>query len=100
MQELLITPITSSLKNNEIPIALWCFLNQEHLLSNETLKKIPVLLSMLLFFLYTGVELGLGHWIYSILTESRRVSPEFAGIMASSYWGMFTVGRIIAGLSS
>ncbi len=30
----------------------------------ETLKKIPVLLSMLLFFLYTGVELGIGHWIY------------------------------------
>ena len=64
---------------------------------SETLKQIPVLLSMLMFFLYTGLELGLGHWIYSILTESRRISPEIAGIMASSYWAMFTVGRILAG---
>ena len=63
----------------------------------QTLKQIPVQLSMLMFFLYTGVELGLGHWNYSILTESRKISPEIAGIMASSYWGMFTIGRVIAG---
>ncbi len=66
----------------------------------ETLKQIPVLLSMLMFFLYTGLELGIGHWIYSILTESRKISPEIAGIMASSYWAMFTVGRILAGWAS
>ena len=63
----------------------------------ETLKKIQVQLSMLMFFLYAGVELGLGHWIYSLLTESRKISPEISGIMASSYWAMFTVGRIMAG---
>ena len=53
---------------------------------------------MLTFFLYTGVELGLGMWTYSLLTESRGVAPEVAGFMTGSYWGMFTVGRIIAGL--
>ena len=63
----------------------------------ETLKKIQAQLSMLMFFLYAGVELGLGHWIYSLLTESRKISPEISGIMASSYWAMFTVGRIMAG---
>ena len=63
----------------------------------DTLKKIPVQLSMLMFFLYTGVEIGLGCWIYSLLTESRSISQEIAGIIASSYWGMFTVGRILAG---
>ena len=66
----------------------------------ESLKKIPVQLSMIMFFLYTGVELGLGHWIYSLLTESRKISSEIAGTMASCYWAMFTLGRITAGLSS
>ena len=64
----------------------------------ETLKTIPAQLSMLTFFLYGGVELGLGMWIYSLLTESRGVALEVAGFIAGSYWGMFTVGRIIAGL--
>jgi fucose permease len=50
-----------------------------------------------LFFLYTGVELGLGLWIYSLLTESRGVAPEVAGIVTGGYWAMFTVGRIFAG---
>ena len=64
----------------------------------ETLKTIPAQLSMLTFFLYTGVELGLGMWIYSLLTESRGVALEVAGFITGSYWGMFTIGRIIAGL--
>ena len=48
---------------------------------SETIKSIQVLLSVALFFLYTGVELGLGLWIYSLLTESRGVAPEVAGIV-------------------
>ena len=64
----------------------------------ETLKTIPAQLSMLTFFLYGGVELGLGMWIYSLLTESRGVALEVAGFITGSYWGMFTLGRIIAGL--
>ena len=63
----------------------------------ETLKTIPAQLSMLTFFLYTGVELGLGMWTYLLLTESRGVAPEVAGFVTGSYWGMFTVGRIFAG---
>ena len=63
----------------------------------ETIKSIQALLSVALFFLYTGVELGLGLWIYSLLTESRGVAPEVAGIVTGGYWAMFTVGRIFAG---
>jgi fucose permease len=63
----------------------------------ETMRLFPALLSMLMFFIYTGVELGLGLWMYSLLTESRGVSPEVAGIMTGSYWAMFTFGRILAG---
>jgi fucose permease len=63
----------------------------------QTLKQIPALLSMLIFFIYTGVELGFGLWSYTLLTESRSVAPEIAGFITGSYWAMFTLGRILAG---
>lgn len=64
----------------------------------ETLRRPEVWLSILLFFLYTGSEVTLGSWSYTLLTESRGVASEAAGLVAGSYWAMFTVGRIAAGL--
>lgn len=64
----------------------------------ETMRQPRVWLSVALFFLYTGVELTLGIWAYSLLTEGRGIAPQVAGLVAGSYWGMFTVGRILAGL--
>jgi fucose permease len=63
-----------------------------------TLRRPAVWLSALLFFIYTGVELTLGHWAYTLLTESRGIPPGLAGLWAGSYWGTFTAGRILAGL--
>jgi fucose permease len=63
----------------------------------ETLCTGAALLSMVMFFIYTGVELGLGVWAYSFLTESRGMSGEVAGFVTAGYWAMFTVGRILAG---
>jgi fucose permease len=64
----------------------------------ETLRQPKALLSILMFFIYTGIEMALGHWAYTLLTEGRGIAPEMAGLWAGSYWGMFTVGRILAGL--
>jgi fucose permease len=64
----------------------------------ETIRQRGAWMSVLLFFIYTGIELAFGHWSYTLLTESRGVAPETAGLVAGSYWGMFTVGRILAGL--
>lgn len=64
----------------------------------ETLRQRSVWLSLLLFFLYTGAEFTLGVWTYSLLTESRGIAPETAGFWAGSYYAMFTLGRIVAGL--
>lgn len=64
----------------------------------ETVRQVGVWVSILLFFIYVGVELTLGHWSYSLLTESRGIAPETAGLLAGGYWGMFTVGRVLAGL--
>ncbi len=63
-----------------------------------TLRQRGAWLSMLLFFLYTGAEIVLGLWAYTLLTESRGIAPAVAGLWAGSYWGTFTVGRVVAGL--
>lgn len=63
----------------------------------ETLREWRVWLSMFLFFVYMGIEVTLGSWAYTLLTESRGVSPRLAGFFMASYWGIFTVGRIVAG---
>lgn len=64
----------------------------------EALRRPRVWLSVSLFFLYVGAEVSLGTWAYSLLTESRGVSPSMAGFWTGSYWAMFTIGRILAGL--
>lgn len=64
----------------------------------ETLRQPAVWLSLLMFILYVGSEASLGSWTYSLLTESRAIAPQAAGLWAGSYWAMFTVGRIVAGL--
>jgi fucose permease len=53
---------------------------------------------MVLFFLYVGSEASLGTWAYTLLVESRGISPKVAGLWAGSYWASFTVGRAMAGL--
>lgn len=63
----------------------------------ETLGHGPSWAGMLLFFLYSGAELGLGFWAYTILTESRGVAPTLAGVLAGGFYGFFTVGRILSG---
>ncbi len=63
-----------------------------------TLKQPRVWLSMLLFFLYTGAEVTLGAWAYTLLTGARGIPDQAAGLWAGSYWATFTIGRILAGL--
>lgn len=64
----------------------------------ETLRRPAVWLSLVMFFLYTGAEAMLGSWTYSLLTESRGIAPQVAGLWAGSYWATFTIGRVVAGL--
>jgi fucose permease len=55
-------------------------------------------IGILLFLLYCGAELTLGNWTYTLLTEGRGISPQIAGIWASGFWAVFTLGRILGGL--
>lgn len=64
----------------------------------ETLRQSSVWMSLLMFFIYTGIEVSFGSWTYSLLTLSRNVPTEVAGLWSGSYWATFTLGRILAGL--
>lgn len=64
----------------------------------ETLRHPTVWISLLLFFIYTGVEVAFGSWTYSLLTLSRGVPTEVAGLWSGSYWATFTLGRFLAGI--
>jgi fucose permease len=64
----------------------------------ETLRHPTIWMSLLLFFIYTGVEVSFGSWTYSLLTLSRGVPTEVAGLWSGSYWATFTLGRFLAGL--
>lgn len=64
----------------------------------STLRRPRTWLSVLLFFIYTGCELILGYWVYTLMTESRGIAPATAGLVTGSYWATFTLGRILAGL--
>lgn len=64
----------------------------------ETLLRVVTWVSILMFLLYTGAELTLGNWTYTLFTEGRGVSPQLAGLWTGGFWATFTIGRVLAGL--
>jgi fucose permease len=64
----------------------------------DTLQQPGTWIGISLFFLFTGAQMTLGYWAYTLLTDARGVSTYAAGLWAGGYWGMFTLGRILAGL--
>lgn len=50
-----------------------------------------------LFFCYSGLELTLGRWCYTVLTEWQGISAESAGLAASCFFGSICAGRLLLG---
>lgn len=63
----------------------------------ETLRHPAVLMQVALFFIYTGLEVTVGQWSFTILTESRHVAKDTAGLWVTLYWGSIGVGRVLFG---
>ncbi|MEK6481380.1 MFS transporter [Catalinimonas sp. 4WD22] len=63
----------------------------------EALRMPKVWLNILIFFIYTGLEVSVGQWIFTVLTRSREIAEADAGLWTSAYWGSFTLGRILFG---
>jgi fucose permease len=53
--------------------------------------------SLVVFFLYTGLEVVAGQWSYTLFTVGRGVDAGRAGPWISVYWGSLTVGRVAFG---
>src|SRR3954470_12990022 len=64
----------------------------------EALRHPAVLLQMAVFFLYTGLEMTLSQWAFTVLTEDRGVPPGPAGSVVGLYWGSIGAGRVVFGL--
>ena len=61
------------------------------------LHKKGVLLSIIAFPLYTGVEAGTGVWLGSLLVEGRGIPQITAGIWVSMFYASLTIGRFLSG---
>ena len=59
----------------------------------------PLLLgvSLLAFFLYTGVEMAGGQWSYSVLT-ARGTPGALAALAVTGFWAMLSAGRLLTGV--
>ena len=64
----------------------------------ETLRQPIVLIGLVFFFLYGGVEIGTGQLANTLLIEARGLPQSIASDWVSAYWGSFTVGRILMGV--
>lgn len=64
----------------------------------ETVRKPIVILSVMLFFVFGGAELGTGQLVNTLFVESRGIPPETSSAWVSAYWGSFTLGRMLMGI--
>jgi fucose permease len=53
---------------------------------------------MVLFVLYTGLEVAISQWTYTVLTESRGVVHATAGVAVGFFWGSLGLGRVVFGI--
>lgn len=66
----------------------------------QSLKIGRVWAGVVVFFIYTGIEAGVGIWGYTWLTSQHGLAPGAASAWVSAYWAALAVGRIVAGFLS
>lgn len=64
--------------------------------TNQPINIRLILLVMAFLFLYVGVEIGFGGWVFTYATETKLVEDAAAAYLTSAFWGALTVGRLVA----
>jgi fucose permease len=64
----------------------------------ETLRSGLVWMHIVLFFIYTGLEVTVGQWSFTVLTEARGISTQTAGLWVTGYWASIAAGRFLFGI--
>ncbi len=62
-------------------------------------KRVDYLLVVLIaafLFLYVGAEMGFGNWVATYAQAMDLADTATAAYLTSAFWGVFTVGRLIA----
>ena len=85
-----------------VPMAIWFWFLQEpkhagraEEASSTIFPGWPVLVMVALFFLYVGLELGFGNWIYTYALKLNLENEITAARLAAAFWGAFTFGRLL-----
>lgn len=63
----------------------------------DALKHAGVWAHIALFFIYTGLEVTVGQWSFTVMTEARGMSKETAGMWVTIYWASIATGRVVFG---
>ncbi len=63
----------------------------------NVLRSKGVLLSVIAFPLYIGIEAGTGAWLGSLLVEGRNIDKVTAGVWVSMFYVSITAGRFLTG---
>ena len=77
---------------DDLPVAADVEAAQEHV-GTGSARLLPRVLAW--FFFYVGVEVAVGQWSFTLLTEQRDVGEVAAGFLVASYWGGLTAGRFL-----
>lgn len=64
----------------------------------HTLRLPEVWLGVAMFGFYTGLEIGTGLWLYTLLTSARGMAPGPAGLCVSGFWASLFAGRLLLGV--
>lgn len=63
----------------------------EHARANAPL----VALIAVLLFIYVGAETGYGNWIFTYATRLNLANATDAALLTATFWGSFTLGRLL-----
>jgi len=56
-----------------------------------------VWLQILIFFVYTGIEVTAGQWAFALLSEARGLGTSAAGFWTAMFWAGLFAGRVVLG---
>ena len=59
------------------------------------LKRLSVWLAAIFLCLYVGIEVTVGDWSFSLLTQQKGAGELLAGYVVSGYWLGLTLGRFL-----
>ncbi|KAI9027497.1 major facilitator superfamily domain-containing protein [Phycomyces nitens] len=64
---------------------------------NHPIRNTVTILSAGYILIYVGVEVIMGAWGYTFLTEGRHGDKEMMGHVTAGYWGGLAIGRLVLG---